>query len=216
MKDDEVQRYVPPMKNLTIQDDVSDIINYLQGDTTNKQMSVALKTKYDRFIQVADWIRKYGARHKVIPMITSHNWLDAKGESYSVSPAQAYRDFNDAQQVFSVTQVNSKMFWIDMLLGFMVETRSKALAGDKKDFKTAAAVEKNMMDAITTHFGDKDAELYKKLIIPQIIITTDPTILGRELPADWKARAERIVKRKMMGEDFIDVPFTEEKDDDQR
>ena len=72
MKDDEVTRYIPPVKTISIHSDVDEIVSYLQGDTENKVMSKSLQEKYERLKQCAEWTRKYGSRHKVVPMMVSH------------------------------------------------------------------------------------------------------------------------------------------------
>lgn len=197
--DDDIQRYQPPKKLIKSKQETEEIINYLQG-AEDATLSIPLQDKLKRLEQCAELTRTYISRHKVVPMMM---------KLYDYDISTAYRDFNDAQEIFSAALVHNKHFMLDMLLGMMRTTWEKCQAGDKKDFRTAAAIEKNMGEIITTHYGDKDAELYKKLQFPQIIVTTDPSILNTQLPENWREEMQKLLSTgpKINPNNIPETPF---------
>lgn len=191
--------------------DVDKIIEYLQDDKGLTLMSDLEKEKYDRLRQCSRWIGQYGSREKVVMMMVNTIWKRTNGEDYKITERTAYRDYTDTQKVTSFGYGNEKSFWIDKLIGWVVETRNTAMAGDKKDLKAASSAEKLLFEIITTHLGDKDAEMYKQLQVPWMTMAFLPGT-KQPLPENWEEETKRIIAKKSTL--FIDNTGDDDGDED--
>lgn len=197
------------MKQLTTRSETDEIIAYLQfsGDTDKTpKLSKKLKEKLDRLYYCADLVKVYGSRYKVCPMLM---------KKFDISRATADRDFHDTQVVFGSTLKSSKDFWLDVLMGFMIETRTKALV--KGDFRSVAQVEKNMKDAIKDLAGDKDTLPFDQVQPVQVMVGFFPELTKVELPDDLDAQLKQLLKsRKTAKFDHLDIPDAEIVEEDGR
>jgi hypothetical protein len=173
------------MKILTTKTDNEKIIEFLIQDGDDIRLSKSLQEKLERMDFCHDLIKKYGSRTRVAPQIM---------KMYGVSKAQAYRIFQDTQDVFGSTQKTSREFWLDILLGFMMESREKA--SKKGDFRSVAAIEKNMASAVEKLAGNKDSVPFEKVQPPPIMIGFFPETLKVELPDDWEDQVKKIIQPK--------------------
>ena len=173
------------MKQLTTKTDNDKIIEFLLQDGDEIQLSKKLQEKLERMDTCRDLIRKYGSRTRVANILINN---------FKISRAQAYRLFQDTQDVFGSTQRTSREFWLDIILGFMMETREKALI--KGDFRSAQSTENNMAKAVEKLAGDKDTIPFEKVQPPQIMIGFFPETTKVELPEDWEDQVKKIIKPK--------------------
>lgn len=173
------------MKILTTKTDNEKIIEFLIQDGDDIRLSKSLQEKLERMDFCHDLIKKYGSRTRVAPQIM---------KMYAVSKAQAYRIFQDTQDVFGSTQKTSREFWLDILLGFMMESREKA--SKKGDFRSVSAIEKNMASAVEKLAGNKDSVPFEKVQPPPIMIGFFPETLKVELPDDWEEQVKKIIQPK--------------------
>lgn len=172
---------------LTQKSDPDKIIDYLMHpDDERYSLSPALAVKLDRMRDCRDLIKKHGSRTTVIPLLISE---------FNVSNSEAIRIFNETLEVFNATaSTNGRDFYIDMLLGFMIETRNKAYS--KRDFMAAAKSEKNMLDLIKEFLGTNDAKVYENIQPPNVTYLFDPGKLGVTLPDDLDYQISKILERK--------------------
>lgn len=173
------------MKQLTTHTDTDKIIAFLQDNSGNVKLSKKLEEKLERFYRCSALIKQYGSRLKVCPMLE---------KEFGISKAQAYRDFSDTQQVFGESSKGSREFWLDIILGMMMETRKRAK--DAGDNKTAAAVEKNMVSAVKDLLGDKENDAYENLQPVNIMMGFFPETLKTELPDDLEDQIKNLLKPK--------------------
>lgn len=179
----------------TSQRDVDKLIDYLQDKSGTVALSVELSEKHSRMNQCADWIRKYASRDKVVQMMTNQVWHHSDGGEYKIDKRTAYRDYQDTQEVFAIDFKNQKAFWIDLLIGWIAETRLRAMAGDKKELKIAAQCERTLLDVITTHMGDADADRYKQLQVMPMMMAFLPDTKPK-LPDNWEQEVQMLIERK--------------------
>lgn len=177
------------MRYLTTQSDADTITAFLAG--REAALSPALQRKLKRMETVTDLLRTYGSRRKVATMLQR---LDAYTSMGASSQATAYRDIQDAIEVFGTQSRNSRDFYVDRLFEMMYSTREKAIAAD--DLKTAAACEKNIADAIKNFLGAKEAVDWSKLLPPRILVGFMPELLNVPLPADIDAQVAQLLKAK--------------------
>lgn len=173
------------MKQLTTKTDNEKIIEFLIQDGDEIRLTKKLQEKLDRMDHCRDLIKQYGARTRVANILM---------KNYQISRAQAYRLFQDTQDVYGATQRTSREFWLDILMGFMIDDRQKALL--KQDFRSVATIEKNMITAVEKLAGDKDTIPFEKVQPPQVIIGFFPETTKVELPDDWEAQVKQIIKPK--------------------
>lgn len=173
------------MKKLTTKTDNEKIIEYLLQDGEGIKLSKSLQVKLDRMDRCHDLIKKYGSRLRVVPILM---------KTLNVSKAEGYRIFQDTQDVMGSTMRTSREFWLDILLGFMMDTREKALI--KGDFKSVTAAEKNMASAIEKLAGDNKALPFEKVQPVPVMIGFFPELTKVELPEDWEAQVKELIKPK--------------------
>jgi hypothetical protein len=173
------------MKELNTKTDNEKIIEFLTQDGDDIKLSKTLQLKIERMDFCHDLIKKYGSRTRIAPLIMS---------KYHVSKAQAYRIFQDTQDVFGSTHRTSREFWLDILLGFMMDSRQKATI--KGDFRSVAAIEKNMASAIEKLAGTKESIPFEKIQPAPIMIGFFPETLKVDLPDDWEEQVKQIIKPK--------------------
>lgn len=173
------------MKTLTTKSDNEKIIEYLLQDGEGIKLSKALQEKLDRMDRCHDLIKRYGSRLRVVPILM---------KTIQVSKAEAYRIFQDTQDVYGSTMRTSREFWLDILLGFMMDSREKALI--KGDFKSVAAIEKNMSSAIEKLAGDNKSLPFEKVQPVAVMLGFFPGLTKVDLPEDWEDQVKELIKPK--------------------
>lgn len=173
------------MKALTTKSDNDLIIEYLTQDGDETRLSKALQLKLERMDSCRDLIKTYGSRTRVAPVLQ---------KQFGISKAQAYRIIEDTQVVYGTTQKTSREFWLDIILGFIIDDRKKALL--KGDFKSAAVMQKNMITAIEKLAGTNESIPFEKVQPPPVVIGFFPETLKVELPEDWEDQIKQIIKPK--------------------
>jgi hypothetical protein len=179
------------MKKLTTKTDNEKIIEFLLQEGDDINLSKSLQLKIERMDFCHDLIKKFGSRIRVAPQLM---------RKYDVSKAQAYRIFQDTQDVFGSTQRTSREFWLDILLGMMMESREKATL--KGDFRSVQSIEKNMASAIEKLAGTKDAIPFEKIQPAPVILGFFPESMKVELPDDWEDQVKQIIKPKRKIDQF--------------
>lgn len=182
MSDDLIKR--APDKVLSTHTDEDKIIAYLQGDTKRKRLSPKLQQKYDRYRHCSDLIRRYGSRLKVVPMME---------KEYGISYAQASRDFVNTQRIFATTQETNQAFWVDILIGMILEDRAKAIKNE--DFRAAATMLRTFKETIKELVGPADVIPYEKLIPPKMVVGFFPETLNVDNPDNLDELIESFKKK---------------------
>jgi hypothetical protein len=176
------------MKQLTTRSETDDIIAHLQftGEPEKcPKLSKKLQDKLKRLYRCADLIKAYGSRLKVAPMLENE---------FGISRATAYRDFQDTQVIFGTTLKSSKDFWLDVLLGMMMESRTKAML--KNDFRSVAAIEKNMTEAIKKLAGDQKTLPFDQVQPVSVMIGFFPELTKVELPDNLEEQVAKLLKNR--------------------
>lgn len=184
------------MKALNTHSEVEQIIQYLQSGDKDVALSPDLEAILKRYTYCADLIKQYGTRLKVVKMMMT---------TYKYSQAQAYRDFENTSYVFGSTPRSSKDFYLDLLLGNIVETRTKALS--REDYKAAAACDKNMLAVLQEYFKDQSIP-WEKVQPPNMIFGFFPELTNVVVPENWQDVISKLIskKNKVIDTDFSDVP----------
>jgi hypothetical protein len=178
------------MKKLTTNSDVEDIQAYLAGKS-NAHLSEALAKRLKRLETARDLMAKYGSRKKVVGMLMR---LTVYTEMGGISQATAYRDVEDAMDIFLPTARHSQEFYVDIAMEKVFETREKAVAAG--DLRAAAAADKNIITLIEKFMGDKEAIDWSKVQPPRILVGFMPELLGVPLPTDLDAQVKNLLKAK--------------------
>lgn len=168
-------------------DDNAMIQEYLlgKGNLSDKQ-----KEKLNNCIKCAELIRQYGSRQKVVPMLQNMVKIGEK----MISQREAYLLFDDTQHIFNVSQKDRRDFHLDILLGDIKETRQKAIAA--KDFKTAAACDKNYKDLIADFYGTEETPDYSKIQPVPIFLGMYPELLKTIIPEDLEKKVRELMTVK--------------------
>lgn len=192
------------MRKLTTKTDNEKIIEYLLQDGDGLKLSKALQDKLDKMDRCHDLIKRYGSRLRVVPVLM---------KTLNVSKAEGYRIFQDTQDVMGSTMRTSREFWLDILLGFMMDSREKASI--KGDFKSVATIEKNMASAIEKLAGDNKALPFDKVQPVPVMIGFFPELTKVVLPEDWEDQVKELIKPKRKIDRVItDAEILEENGDD--
>lgn len=192
-------------------EDNSIIIQYLQG---KGNLTAEQKETLKNCTICADLIRQHGSRLKVIPMLQKSILIKGK----MITDRQAFKIFEQTQYIFNTDKSDRRDFHVDILLGYIVETRNKAIAA--KDFKTAAACEKNYHQLIVDFYGTEEKPDYRKLQPPTILVGFYPKMLNTQIPSDLEKQVEELMKvRKKSSQnrfiDAIEVESEKEEDDEE-
>ncbi|MGI4865439.1 MAG: hypothetical protein ACRYFZ_16065 [Janthinobacterium lividum] len=178
------------MKKLTIRSEVEDIQAYLGGHI-EAALSPALERKLKRLETARDLLAKYGSRKKVVSMLVR---LSVYTEMGSVCQRTAYRDVEDAMDIFRPTSRHAQEFYVDIALEKVFETREKALVAG--DLRAAAAADKNFLTIIEKFMGDKEAIDWSKVQAPRVLVGFMPELLNVPLPDDLDAQVAKLLKAK--------------------
>ena len=181
-------------KELSTRSDVEKIILFLQGKLQNTVLSPALEEKIRRLKKASELITKYGGVKKVTPILQ---------ELYGISFSSARRLYIDAQDAYGAITHFNRQFHIDTYIQMIIETAN--MARDAGDFKSHVSYMKEYKEAIEKFMGTNEADVYKRIQIPDFKIGFFPEELKTKLPANWKARLEKLkeTKRKDEIEDAI-------------
>jgi len=181
-------------KELSTRSDVEKIILFLQGKLQNTVLSPALEEKIRRLKKASELITKYGGVKKVTPILQ---------ELYGISFSSARRLYIDAQDAYGAITHFNRQFHIDTYIQMIIETAN--MARDAGDFKSHVSYMKEYKEAIEQFMGTNEADVYKRIQIPDFKIGFFPEELKTKLPANWKARLEKLkeTKRKDEIEDAI-------------
>ena len=172
------------MKQLTTKTDDEIIIEHLISDNP-KPLSKALQIKLERLDECRDLIRQYGSRVRVAKILMSN---------YKISRAQAYRIFESTQAVFGSTQKTSREFWLDILMGFMIDDRQKALI--KQDYRSVSSIHKNMIAAVEKLAGDNKTVPFEKVQPVAVMLGFFPELTKVKLEDDWEDQVKELIKPK--------------------
>jgi len=181
-------------KELSTRSDVEKIILFLQGKLPNTVLSPALEEKIRRLKKASELITKYGGVKKVTPILQ---------ELYGISFSSARRLYIDAQDAYGAITHFNRQFHIDTYIQMIIETAN--MARDAGDYKSHVSYMKEYKEAIEQFMGTNEADVYKRIQIPDFKIGFFPEELKTKLPANWKARLEKLkeTKRKDEIEDAI-------------
>lgn len=174
------------MKKLTTKTDDELIIEHLLKDGDTKPLSEALQKRFEMLDTCRDLIQKYGSRLRVSRLLMN---------TFGISKAQAYRIFESTIFVFGSSQKTSaREFWLDIIMGFMIDDRQKALI--KQDYKSVAAMQKNMITAVEKLAGDNKTIPFENVQPVPVMIGFFPELTKVELPDDWEDQVKEIIKPK--------------------
>jgi hypothetical protein len=192
------------MKKLTTKTDDEIIIEHLNRDGDKKPLSPALQKKFEMMDTCRDFIRQYGSRLRVTRLMMN---------TYGISKAQAYRIFESTQFVFNTSAQTKPEFWLDIILGFIIDDRQKALL--KKDYKSVAAMQKNMITAVKELAQDSKAIPFENVQPVPVMIGFFPQLTKVQLPEDWEDQVKELVKPKRKIDQVMhDAQIVEEEDGD--
>lgn len=180
-------------KTLTHKTDNEKIIEYLISESEGLKLSKSLEDKYEKLDFCRDLIKNYGSRSRVCPILV---------KKYGISKSQAYRIFQDTQEVFGATQRTSREFWLDILIGFMIDSRNKA--AKKGDFRSVATIEANMAKAIEKLAGTNENIPFEKVQPAPVMIGFMPELTKVDLPEDWEDQVKKLIKPKRKIDQFAE------------
>lgn len=178
-------------KELGLRTDTEKIILYFQGKLKNTKLSPALEEKISRMKQTAELITKYGGAKKVIPILQ---------ELFNVSFATARRLFIETQDAFGEVTHFNRQFHIDTYINMLIEGANQAKKAG--DFRSYSNMLKEYKEAIQTFMGTNEADMYKRLEIPEFQVGFFPEELKTKLPpkGQLEARIKKILEAKRKDE----------------
>ncbi|MEX2591660.1 MAG: hypothetical protein WD426_02715, partial [Anditalea sp.] len=101
-----------------------------------------------------------------------------------------------------VTHFN-KQYHVDTYMQLLITGIN--IAKDSGDGKTFTGLMKEYKSAILEFMGTTDAEMYKRLQIPEYQVGFFPEELKTKLPANWKSRLKKLVDDKKRGDEIEDA-----------
>ena len=136
--------------------DADIIIAYLQG--YGDELDTRLLTKLERLEYIGNLIRLHGSKSKVVPMVI---------KKYDLFSMEAYRLYDETVEVLGSTCKHNRELSVQHNLDDLKALYRICL--QYKDFKTAAAVQKNITYIIEKFFGDKDNDFDWSSVQPKQI-----------------------------------------------
>lgn len=178
-------------QELNLRTDVEKIILYFQGKLKNTKLSEALELKIERMKQTAELITKYGGAKKVIPILQGR---------FDVSFATARRLYIETQDAFGEVSHFNRQFHIDTYINMLIEGANQAKKAG--DFRSYASLLKEYKDAIQLFMGTNEADLYKRLEVPEFQVGFFPEELKTKLPpkGQLEARIKKILEARRRDE----------------
>lgn len=174
------------MRKLTTKTDDEIIIEHLLKDGEKRPLSPALQKRFEMLDTCRDLIQQYGSRLRVSKLLMN---------TFGISKAQAYRIFESTVFVFGSSQkTTAREFWLDIIMGFIIDDRKKALI--KQDYKSVAAMQKNMITAIEKFAGDNKTVPFENVQPVPVMIGFFPELTKVELPDDWESQVKELIKPK--------------------
>lgn len=188
---------------LSLRTDVEKIILYFQGKLPHAKLTDALKEKITRMKETSVLISKYGGAKKVIPIME---------ELWNISFSTARRLYIDTQDAFGDITHFNRPYHIDTYIQMLIEAAN--LAKNSGDFRSHVNYMKEYKEAIREFMGTSDAELYRKIQIPEFRVGFFPEILKTKIPANLEARMAKLreERRKDEIEDAIILDTEDEAD----
>lgn len=192
-------------EQLSLRTDVEKIVLFQQGKLPNAHMTEALQEKMNRMKQTTLIIQKYGGAKKVIPILQ---------DLFDISFSQANRLYKETQDAYGAITHFNRGYHIDTYVQLLLE--GIQLAKGSGDMRSYHGLLKEYKDAIREFMGTNEADLYKKLQVPEYQIGFFPEELKTKLPKDWKYRLEKLkeAKRKDEIEDAIVIDSNDDSEED--
>ncbi|MFN3802188.1 hypothetical protein, partial [Belliella pelovolcani] len=159
-------------KELSLRTDVEKIVMHLNGQLPNTKLSSALEDKLKRMKRASKLIDKYGGAKKVIPILQ---------ELYDISYSTARIIYKDAQDAFGAISHFNRAYHIDTYINLIVQGIN--MAKDAGDFRSYQGLVKQYDLAIKDYMGTSEADMYKKILVPQFQVGFFPEELKTKLPA---------------------------------
>lgn len=179
---------------LGIRTDVEKIVLFLQGKLPNAELSPALEEKLNRMKECSNLIQKYGGAKKVISMMEG---------LWDISYSTARRIYNETQEAFGDVTHFNKQYHVDTYMQLLITGIN--LAKDSGDGKTFTGLMKEYKSAILEFMGTTDADMYKRIQIPEFQVGFFPEELNTKLPANWKSRLKKLVDEKKRSDEIEDA-----------
>ncbi|MEH0153729.1 hypothetical protein V6R21_19975 [Limibacter armeniacum] len=156
------------------------ILAFLTGKIPEEQLPDAAKLKLERIIFADDLIRKHFSMSKVLPILQRVVKLKKLAKSYSRT--SAFRDYQDAQEIFGSMVKMDRNYHVSILMENIKQTRDMAVVDE--DLKTMATCDANLTKLIEKFMGDKETVDPEQLQPPKPLLVFDPALLGKKLPDD--------------------------------
>lgn len=207
---DEQEVIIPWANKLSQKTDVETIVLYLQGKVVNAELSPALEAKLERMNFCKDLLRQYASKLKVMPMMVR----EFKSKIPNYNRRTALRDIEETLEVFNTmvdTKHKGRDFWIDIILGFAFEDRTRAIS--RGDDKTALRATELMASMVEKFFGGHEAKLYEDIQPPIFHIGFYKELLKVKLPDNLDEQLKQFLvvkKKRQLGEDVRFVEMKKE------
>jgi len=178
---------------MTNKERVSKLVRHLQSKPGDPELDLDQGDwEYLKWMMtVHQWFQEHGSRSTVINMM--QNYQHSDGNSYSHTTA--YKDFNAYIEIHG----NGKLLRSDLLIGFLYEKFLSYMekAGKKHDFRSVAAIGKNITKLIEIAKKDEDGiPPWLDDIGHDVTITFTPEMLGIKKADDINALINKWLEKK--------------------
>lgn len=174
---------------LSLRTDVEKIMLYFQGKLPNTTLSAALEEKVNRMKETDRLITKYGGAKKVIPILEN---------KYGISFSTAKRLYDETQDAYGYATHFNRQYHLDLYFNKLIEGIN--LSKDAGDWRSYGMLLKEYNQAIKDHMGTSLEEAYKNIQVPETSYGFFPEELKTKIPANWRARVEKLKESKRKDE----------------
>jgi len=181
---------------LTTKSESDHIISYLVNENQRTKISKKLEEKLERYEYCRDLLKQYGSRTKVVPIMR---------KKYNLSRSQAVSDIEETQYIFGATSKHNREFWVDILIGEIMKTKTFAIS--KRDARAAATADKNMIYVIEKFMGDDGVPAFENLQPVNVLLGFFPEQVNSQKLSDEEIEQayKRLSKTKKKIELFADA-----------
>jgi hypothetical protein len=121
------------------------LLELYQTEGGKNLMSENQRLRIERMELADNLLRKYHTKPEVANMLINR---------YNVSRATAYRDLDDSQQLFNISNDFSKQYWRSVLVDWVIDNMK--LARRKDNFREVNSAQKNLMALLGLDKDDKE------------------------------------------------------------
>lgn len=164
---------------------VEKAVMYFKGMIPNAKLSPAFEEYIARLKATSDLIQKHGGIKAVMPILM---------ERYDISISTAKRLYDEAQRAYGDLTNFNRPYHIDTYMSKLLQFAEGAK--NSGDWRSANGFLQQYRDAIKEFMGTNEADLYKKIVVPEFRIGFFPEELKLKMEPNFESKMKKLREDK--------------------